>query len=162
LEKAREAGYTAGDSPQYLGLAYAALGDYRSSVEAFSLALQTGRPSDILFLSIAKSYRAMNEHDQAGAYLIHCLDVTKDSRTAAAARLFLGGIFAEKGDTAGAETEFLRAIEEGGENAEAHYQLGELYAAGGDPVRARAEWRKAIGIDPAHRLSRARLNLNFL
>jgi tetratricopeptide (TPR) repeat protein len=158
MEKAGEAGYPAGDIPQYLGLAYAALGDYRSSVEAFSRALRTGRPSDLLFLSIAKSYRAMDEHDEAGAYLVRCLEVTKDSVTAAAARLLLGGILAETGDTAGAEIEFLKVIEEGGANAEAHYQLGELYAAGGDPVRARAEWQKAAGIDPAHRPSRARLN----
>jgi tetratricopeptide (TPR) repeat protein len=159
LEKAVETGYTAGDIPQYLGLAYAALGDYRSSVEAFSLALHAGKPSDILLLSIAKSYNALNEKDQARAYLIRCLEVTKDSRTAAAARFLSGEILAEKGDAAGAETEFLKIIEEGGENAEAHYQLGELYAAGGDPVRARAEWRKAVNIDPAHRLSRVRLNL---
>jgi tetratricopeptide (TPR) repeat protein len=166
LEKAREAGFAARDIPQYLGLAYGTMGDYRNSVEAFSLVLNeeasagpSASPSDILLLSTAKAYRALEENDQAGAYLIRCLDVSRDSRTVVAARLLLGEIMAEQDDPAGAEAEFFKVIEEGGENAEARYQLGELYAAGGDPVRARAEWRKAVNIDPAHQLSRMRLNL---
>jgi tetratricopeptide (TPR) repeat protein len=157
LERARMAGFSAGDIPQYLGLAYAEIGDYRSSVGAFSQALGESAVSDLLLLSIARSYRALEERDQARAYLVRCLDVSKDSRTAITARLLLGEVLAETGDAAAAEAEFLRVIDEGGGNADAHYQLGEIYAAGGDPVRARAEWRKAVGIDPAHRLSRARL-----
>jgi Tfp pilus assembly protein PilF len=50
-------------------------------------------------------------------------------------------------------------MEEGGENAEAHFQLGELYAGGGDSTRARAEWRRAVRIDPAHGPARTRLNM---
>jgi tetratricopeptide (TPR) repeat protein len=164
LEKARGAGYDAGDIPQYLGLGYAAMGDYRSSVAAFALALaaagaEEASPPDILLLAMAQSCRALGEAGEAAGYLVRCVEVSRDSRTVAAARLLLGEILAESGDAAGAEAEFMKAIDEGGENAGAHYQLGELYAAGGDPVRARAEWRKAVNIDPAHQLSRARLNL---
>jgi tetratricopeptide (TPR) repeat protein len=51
LEKARSLSYKAPDIPEYLGLAYAVAGDYRSSVAAFSEALQpwaaaAARPSD--------------------------------------------------------------------------------------------------------------------
>jgi tetratricopeptide (TPR) repeat protein len=159
LEKARAAMYRAADIPEYLGLAYAAMRDFRSSVEAFSLAL-TGdvSPSDILLLAIAKSYLALDEAEQAKAYLIRCLEITKDSKTTAAARLVLGNTLVKTGDVQGAEKEYLKVIEENDDNAEAHYQLGELYALGGDVTRARAEWRRAIRIDPAHGPARSRLN----
>ena len=168
LEKARTAAYKAGDIPEYLGLAYAALGDYRSSVSAFSLALTEegdgvagteNGSSDVLLLSIAKSYLALDEYESAKAYLIRCLDVSKDSKTLAAAGLLLGGTLLKAGDSSGAETEYLKVIEENGENAEAHYQLGELYALGGDTTRARSEWRRAVRIDPTYGPARSRLNL---
>ena len=168
LEKARSASYRAGDIPEYLGLAYAGIRDYRNSVAAFSMALgddqsdlhQTDiHQSDILLISIARSYLALGENDSARAYLIRCLDISKDSKTIAAARLLLGGIFLKNGDIAGAETEFLKVIEENGDNAEAHYQLGELYSVTGDNTRARAEWRRVLRIDPAHGPARSRLNV---
>jgi len=159
LEKAMAAMYRAADIPEYLGLAYASMKDFRSSVEAFSLAL-TGdvSPSDILLLAIARSYLALDEAEQARAYLIRCLEITKDSKTTAAARLVLGNTLVKTGDVQGAEKEYLKVIEENDDNAEAHYQLGELYALGGDVTRARAEWRRAIRIDPAHGPARSRLN----
>jgi Tfp pilus assembly protein PilF len=48
---------------------------------------------------------------------------------------------------------------EAGENAEARYQLGELYALQGETARARAEWRLALRADPAHLKARSRLSL---
>jgi tetratricopeptide (TPR) repeat protein len=161
LEKARNAKYEADDIPQYLGLAYAAIRDYRSSVAAFTLTLGTPdrTPSDTLLLSIARSYLALEEDESARAYLVRCVETSKDSRAIAAARLLLGGILVKGGDAAGAEAQYLKALEEGGENADAHFHLGELYDAGGDRVRARAEWRNAVRIDPAHGLARARLNI---
>ena len=161
LEKARAAGFRAADIPEYLGLAYAAIRDFRSSVAAFALALtgQGAGPSDVLLLSIARSYLGLEEVEAAKAYLIHCLEVSRDSRTIAAARLLLGNILFDTGDIPGAETEFLRVIEENGENAEARYLLGVLYDSVGDITRARAEWRRALRIDPAHGPARRRLNL---
>ena len=156
LEKAQEL-YRANDIPEYLGLAYASIRDYRSSVAAFSDAL-IGEPSDLLLLSIAKSYIALDEKDSAKAYLNRCLEVSADSRTAATARVLLGNVLAQSGDLSGAEKEYLRAIEENGESAEIHYQLGELYASGGVTTRARAEWRRALRIDPTHGPARSRLN----
>ena len=157
LEKARDSSFRATDIPEYLGLSYAALGDYRSSVAAFSQAL-VAEPSDLLLFSIARSYEALDEFEPAGAYLVRCLEVSRDSNTINAARLLLGSILLKTGDISGAEAEFLRVIEDSGDNAEAHYQLGELFALQGDITRARAEWRRAIRIDPAHVPARSRLN----
>jgi tetratricopeptide (TPR) repeat protein len=157
LEKARAAMYMAADIPEYLGLAYASIKDFRKSVSAFTLAL-TGEPSDVLLLSIARSYLALQEDESAKAYLVRSLEISKDSKTIAASRLLLGTILAKEGDVSGAEKEFLKVIEESGENADARYQLGELYALGGDPTRARAEWRRALRINPTHGPARSRLN----
>jgi tetratricopeptide (TPR) repeat protein len=173
LEAAKGGNYPAGDLPEYLGLAYASVRDYRNSVAAFSLALnpeagnqaegageaQTRAPSDLLLLSIARSYLALEETDSARADLIRCVETSRDSGIIAAARLLLGEIYGKSGDISGAEAQYLAILEEGGENAEAHFQLGELYAAGGDPTRARAEWRRAVRLDPAHGPARSRLNM---
>ena len=159
LEKAVAANFRASDIPEYLGLAYAALGDYRSSVAAFSLAFKDdGEPSDLLLLSIARSYLAMEETESARAYLVRCLEVSRDSNTIAVARLLYGNTLAITGDFAGAEAEFLKVIEDNGDNAEARFQLGELYALTGDTTRARAEWRRAFRLDPSHGPARNRLN----
>ena len=157
LEKARDL-YMAADIPEYLGLSYASIRDYRSSVEAFSDALSGGQPSDLLLLSIARSYMELEEEDSAKAYLRRCLEITVDSGTSAAAHILLGNVYVNAGDFSGAENEYLKAIEENGESAEVRYQLGELYASGGDTTRARAEWRRALRVDPTYGPARSRLN----
>ncbi|MDR3343618.1 MAG: hypothetical protein LBT14_12730 [Treponema sp.] len=183
LEEATTLSYTVSDIPEYLGLAYAALHDYRKSVVSFTQALgpaddagevsgehtQEGAfagnapealdPSDLLLLSIAHSYMALDELDTAHAYLIQCVEQSRDSKIVVKARLLLGGILGKGGDNAGAEAQYMAILNESGENADAHYQLGELFAAGGNPTRARAEWRKAVRINPAHGPARVRLNM---
>jgi tetratricopeptide (TPR) repeat protein len=161
LEMARDAGFDAGDIPEYLGLAYAAVRDYRASVAVFSLALRPAEDGteapDALLLSIARSYIALEERDAAGAYLQRCISNSRDSRARAAARLLLGEILEQGGDDEGAEAQYAAVLEETGENAEAYFRLGELYNARGDTTRARAEWRRAWRADPAHPGARARL-----
>ena len=160
LEKAKAANYAADDIPEYLGLAYAAIRDYRSSVAAFAEALTRGPdPSDILLLSIARSYQAIEEYESARAYLIRCLEISRDSSTIAAARLLHGNVLVTLGDFPGAEAEYQKVLEENSENAEAHFQMGELFFLCNDPTRARAEWRRAIRINPAHAQARSRLNI---
>jgi tetratricopeptide (TPR) repeat protein len=170
LEEAKAAACDANDIPEYLGLSYALLRDYRSSVAAFSLALNPAGvmggvsnaeqpPPDLLLLSIAHSYIELGELSTARAYLIHCVDTSRDSKKVVTARLLLGDILRKSGEVQEAETQYLTILSEDGENAEAHFQLGELYAGAGDTTRARAEWRKAFRLDPAHRPARERLNL---
>ncbi|AEF83692.1 putative TPR domain protein [Treponema primitia ZAS-2] len=164
LEEARELSYTARDIPEYLGLSYAAIQDYRSSVEAFSQALDPGEgesdyPSDLLLLAIARSYIALEELETAKAYLVRCIEISRDSNTVITARLLLGDIMLKAGNPDEAEAQYMAILEDDGENAEAHFQLGELYIAGGDGTRARAEWRRALRIDSTHARARSRLNL---
>jgi len=184
LEKARNLSYQAADIPEYLGLAYAAqaeklaaeaekladsydsrlkqaaLGYYRSSVEAFSLAFNADKPpSDNLLLSIARSYIAMEEYSTAYGYLQRCVDISPDSRSVVVSRFLLAEIYAANGDYSGAESQYLSILSESGENAEVRFQLGEMYFLLGDTTRARAQWRLAYRQDPSHAKARARLNI---
>ncbi|QQO11406.1 tetratricopeptide repeat protein [Breznakiella homolactica] len=166
LEEARDAGFNAADIPEYLGLSYAAVQDYRSSVASLTMALdpasgggETSYVSDLRLLAIAQSYIGLGQADAAKAYLIRCIENSKDAEIIVKSRLLLGNILKDEHDIAGAEEQFTLILEEGGEDAEAHYQLGELYAAAGDTTRARAEWRRAVRIDPAHGPARTRLNM---
>jgi tetratricopeptide (TPR) repeat protein len=167
LEAAKQESFKASDIPEHLGLAYADVKDYRMSVAAFSEALipedendgKTGAANDALLLAIAKSYIELDELDTAGAYLARCLDVSKDFNTISVAKLLYGNILLKKGNDAEAERQFLSVLKEGGERADAHFQLGELYAARDESTRARAEWRKAWYLDPTYAPAIARLNL---
>jgi tetratricopeptide (TPR) repeat protein len=159
LEKAREFSDSTADIPEYLGMAYFAVEDYRSSVAAFSEALGTSAegPSGPLLLFIARAYLALGEFDNARPYLQRCIEVSPDFRTVLSARLLLAEALKMKGEIEGAIKQLQDIIAETGDNAEAHYQLGELYTLQGNTTRARAEWRLALRADPAHTKARARL-----
>jgi tetratricopeptide (TPR) repeat protein len=168
LEKARALSFEARDMGEFLGLSYASIKDYRSSVEAFTQALEpaeTGNgPSDLLLISIARSYMALGE-TQDGAlvlakpYLLRCIETSRDSTTITTGRLLYAEILLAEGNGGEAELQYQLILDETGGNAEAYYQLGELYAARGDTTRARAEWRRAVRLDPVHRKARQRLNM---
>jgi tetratricopeptide (TPR) repeat protein len=160
LEMANKLSYDAYDIPEYLGLAYAAYGDYRSSVEAFTQAFIPGKqPSDNLLLSISRSYIAMEEYNMALDYLKRCIDFSADSKSVILSRLMLAEVYRNNNDFDGAEKQYITIINDSGENAEVHYQLGELYNIKGDTTKARSEWRTAYRQDPAHAKARARLNI---
>jgi len=152
--------YDAKDIPEYLGLAYAASGDYRNSVASFSMAFNSDKPpSDSLLLSIARSYIAMEEYSMASGYLKRCIEMSADSKSVVIAHFLLAEVYRLTGDYENAEEQYFSILNNSGENAEVHYQLGELYSLKGDTTRARAEWRLAYRQDPAHAKTRARLNI---
>ncbi|MDR2602602.1 MAG: tetratricopeptide repeat protein [Spirochaetaceae bacterium] len=165
LEAASSSGYPASDINEYLGLAYAALKDYQSSVNAFSKALQPVNGdaplsgSDIFLLAIARSYFELGETGRAKAYLMRALEVSRDYKTIVSARILLGNVFVAENDLAAAENQYLTILNESGESAEARFFLGEIYALKENTIRARAEWRKALRIDPAYAPARERLNI---
>ncbi|MDR1506935.1 MAG: tetratricopeptide repeat protein [Treponema sp.] len=161
LEESRGAGYTAKDIPEYLGLAYEAVREYRKSVEILSQALdpgESGEDSDRLLMAIARSYTGLEDWENARAYLIRCVEQTKDGGEGIRARLLLGGVLRNSGDSVGAESVFTEVLESA-ESAEAAYELGEIYAAQGDTIRARAAWRRSYRADNNYRPARTRLNM---
>jgi len=160
LEKAKKLGFSAPDLYEYLGLAYASVKDYRNSVAAFSEALQPEKePSDVLLLAIATSYIGLEDYDNAKAYLYRCIESTRDDDLRSRARLSLASLFVSEGKQQEAIDQYLAIIADNDQNAEAHFQLGELYASSGDTIKARSEWRKTLKIDPHHGPARNRLSM---
>ncbi|GHT48610.1 hypothetical protein FACS1894102_2010 [Spirochaetia bacterium] len=165
LEAAQKSAYKASDLAEYLGLSYAAVKDYRASVAAFSQALiptdenAENAPNDELLLAIARSYIELEEYDTAVSYLAHCLEKSKNFNIIVRARLLLGNIKLKEGNYSEAEKLYMSVINEGGEIADARFQLGELYFERKETTRARAEWRKARRIDPNYAPAIARLGI---
>ncbi|MCL2210740.1 MAG: tetratricopeptide repeat protein [Treponema sp.] len=160
LELANNLSYEAKDIPEYLGLSYAAYGDYRKSVQAFTQAFVSGvMPSDNLLLSISRSYMAMEDYNMAQSYLLRCIEYSADSKSVVLSRFMLAEIYLIFNELENAEKQYLTILETSGDNAEARFQLGELYSLKGDTTRARSEWRMAYRQDPAHAKARARLNI---
>jgi len=160
LEIADSLSHDARDIPEFLGLLYASIGDYRRSVEAFARAFVPGNPpADRLLLAIARSYFALEEFDMAKNYLRRCIDTSFDSNLINEAHFLLAEIYININDFNNAERQLFSILENTGENAEARFRLGELYNLQGDTTRARAEWRLAVRQDPAHVRARARLNI---
>jgi tetratricopeptide (TPR) repeat protein len=160
LQRAKALSWNANDMAEYLGLSYARLGDYRTSVAAFAEVLNTAgeNPPDTLLLAIARSYIELQEDAIAEGYLIRCLETSKDIDSIVEARLLLGGIMREREEYDVAEKYYEAILAEAGENAAAHHELGELYLAMGNVARARSEWRRANRINPAYAPSIARIN----
>ena len=159
LEEAKSVSFNAADFYEYLGLSYAAIKNYPKSIEAFTGALDPapGGGSDLLLLHIAQSYMGVEDWETAKAYLLLCADKSKDADLALKARLLLGKALASGGDTDGAIAAFESVLESAGENAEASFEMGEIYAARGDNTRARAAWRRARRADPNFAPAAARL-----
>ncbi|MDR1143806.1 MAG: tetratricopeptide repeat protein [Spirochaetaceae bacterium] len=161
LEEAKAARYDAGDLGEYLGLAYSALKDYRKSIEALTGSLNPrdeGADSDLLLLYIAQSYMGLEDWDAARAYLKRCAEQSRDTDIVVKSTILLGKVLFNSGDSDGALAALESVLETGGENAEASFEIGEIYASRGDTIRARAAWRRAYRADPNYAPVLSRLN----
>ncbi|HOJ98221.1 MAG TPA: tetratricopeptide repeat protein [Termitinemataceae bacterium] len=161
LEEAQRVHAPFKDIAEYLGMAYASVKDYRSSIAALSQVLeQTNKSSgspDLILLAIARSYLNLENYDQAEAYLLRCVESSQDDIVIEKARYELALLYQKKTERDKAIEQCLAILALNEENAQAHFLLGDLYAEAGDLIRARSEWRRTLRIAPDHSLARARL-----
>jgi len=160
LEEAKAVNFSAGDINEYLGLSYASVKDYRKSVEAFTASLDpsSGEGLDLLLMHIARSYIGLEDWENAKTYLQRCIETSKDVDVKLKASLLLGKVLVNEGDADGAISVYEKVLETAVENAEASFEIGEIYAARGDTIRARAAWRRAYRADRTFEPVLARLN----
>ena len=156
LEASLKFGYDAVDTYEYLGLAYAGLGDVRG-LEYFRHALER-RPSDLLHLKVATMLVDKGEIAAAREHLIQAIDLSEDVGITQRARYELAAVYRNLGESQQSEEQYRAIIAIDDRSADAHYYLGESYAEQGDFVRARAEWRRALRLDTEHRGAFDRLN----
>jgi len=156
METSLSDGYLGDDSREYLAVAYAGLGNSEKAVENFELALKRHR-TDLLLIAAGKAYIDEGKSDRAEALLLEALSKSRDVLAREKCRFTLAQIYELRGETAKAQDQIELVIGENPESADAHYRLGLIYQKLGDAVRARAEWRRAVSIDPMHVAARQKL-----
>lgn len=156
LESSVTEGYTATDTLEYVAVAYSNLGEFEKSVIAFEQALSLGK-SDLLLLAAARAYLHTEQKDKAETAALEALSITEDSLVREKSRYLLGELYFARGDYNQAENQYKLVLEMNPESADAHYYLGIIWQERGDPIRARAEWRKAVSLDPMHTAARQKL-----
>ncbi len=149
LKRSLDHGYEAEDSYKYLGLAYSELGMYKEGVVYFLKSLDK-KPDDMLYLALGQTYYKMEDDQTSEKYLLLALKNTHDFPIEQKCRFLLGKIFLDRDDYAKAEEQYNNILEKNRNSANAHYYLGEIYSKLQKKVKARAEWRKALEIDPSH------------
>jgi tetratricopeptide (TPR) repeat protein len=157
LELSIASGYLAADSREYLALAYVGLGDKTQAIKNFEVALAKNR-SDLLLIAAAKAYLEASEPVKAEALLLEVLANGKDDLAKENGRFLLGDIYKARGEIDKAEEQYLAILSKNPASAEAHYRIGLVLQSMGDPIKARAEWRKAVSIDPMHAAARQKLS----
>jgi tetratricopeptide (TPR) repeat protein len=149
LERALAGGFQAEDLYDYLGLAATQLERTEQGLAYFQNALQVN-PSDLLLLMVGQSYRDLGRLAEAEEYLLRALNKTEDPAIETKCRFLLAQMYFDRKEYFKAEKEYLAVLARDPNSAEAHFYLGEIYAGLNDAVRARAEWRKTLLIDPSH------------
>jgi len=149
MESSIARGYIQKDSNEYVGLAYTQLGEYEKGIEYFLTALKDDS-GDLLLLTIGQTYYQMKRTGDAIDYLLRALNKTDDKAIEKRARFLLGEIYLDRNELFKAEEQYAAIVKLDQQSADAHFFLGEVYAKMNDPVRARAEWRNALIIDPSH------------
>jgi tetratricopeptide (TPR) repeat protein len=155
LESSIVAGYEGADSREYLALAYAGLNDKVKAIANFDAALLKSRSE--LLLAAGKAFLDSGNGTKAESLLKESLAIGTDALTREKCLFILADIYHSRGDSITAEAQYDLILEKNPESADAHFRLGILYQERGDPVRARAAWRRAIAIDPMHAASRQKL-----
>ncbi|MHB0896498.1 MAG: tetratricopeptide repeat protein [Spirochaetales bacterium] len=156
LEKAKTDGYEGKDTEQYLGLSFAGMQNHEEAVKHFESAIKQDS-SDILMLSAAISYKEIGNLEKAGEMLSKAVASSTDAVVAQKARFMLGEMAMQRGELSKAQSLYQSIIDTDPRSAEAWYRLGLISEALKDPIKARAEWRKATSIDPNHIEARKKL-----
>ena len=158
IEESVSLGYSRADTWEYLALATQGIGMVEKSISYFEKAL-AGKPgSPELMLAAASATATAGNSTRAEALAREALSTTNDDYLAERCSFLLGDIYRKTGrlEEALARYEAIKTINP--QSADAWYYEGLVLQESGDPIKARASWRKAISIDPMHAGARLKLS----
>ena len=155
LERSIELGFVGDDTHEYLGLTYSAIGDYEKSADRFLQAVERDG-TDMRYLALSQAYVNADKPQQAETYLLRTITKTSDMSIEQKSRFLLGKLYIDLEQLPKAEDQYRRILELNPRAADAYYYLGEIYFLKGKTIEARAHWREALIIDPAHYGARVR------
>ena len=156
LERGLEKGYVDQESYDYLGLCYAQMGDAEKGLTYLLEAIELS-PDDLRYLAVGQLYFQIRKEEQAEEYLIRAINKTADPEVEKKSRFRLGDIYWNREDYFKAEQQYAAILQIDDRSVDAHFFLGEIYDRQNDQVAARAEWRKAVTLDPNHHGAKLRL-----
>ncbi len=149
LEKSIKLNFINSDSYKYLGLSYSELGFYEKGIQYFLIAINNEN-DDMLLLVLGQTYHKLGDNINAEIYLKRAIELNSDFRVEIKSRFLLGKIYSENNDFEKAEEQYNLILSKDSKSSDAYYYLGEIYSKKGNTIKARAEWRKALELDPSH------------
>jgi tetratricopeptide (TPR) repeat protein len=157
LLESLQSGYESYDTWEYLALAAQGSGQIAKSVEYFDKAMSLKPDSPELLLASALANKTNGNIMRAESLAKEALAKTTDIYLAERSNFLLGEIFVETKRYDEALAKYEEIINKNPQSAEAWYFQGLIFADSGEPIKARAAWRKAVSIDPMHPAARQRL-----
>ena len=156
LQKSIELGYSAKDTFEFLADAYRRLGEEQKSLDYFESLYQQGKRSARFLLSYGQSLLKAQVNERAEAILKNAQKNSQNQLLLAEILLQLGQVYYNMGRWQDARLSLEQTLEKR-ESAKAHFLLGEVYRALGEPIRARREWRLTLELDEQYTAALERL-----
>jgi tetratricopeptide (TPR) repeat protein len=144
------------DMLEYLALAFESLGKYEDAVVYYRKAIDFATET-VHKVSLADLLIEMGQYQEADELLDDARRHTTDVSVIRHALLSAGRSFQKQGRWNEAISAYEELIKLNPASADAHFGMGETYAAMGDSNLARFEWREAVRLNPNHIESLQRL-----
>lgn len=153
-----DAGYSAEDEWEYLALAAQGLGRTEESLGYFSKAIEAKPDSAELALAASIANASAGESATAERLAKRAMEGTEDEYLAERSAFVLGDLYVAASRFDEALALYGAIKEKNPQSADAWYYEGVAFEARGEPIKARASWRKAVSIDPMHAGARQKLS----
>ncbi len=157
IEAAMAASAVYDDGWEYLALAAQALGYHERSVGYFEEAMERAPDSAELKAAGAHAYLELGNFERAESLALSAYADSQDDYVRERCSFMLADLYRKQGRMAEALGRYSEIKSVNPESADAWYYEGLVLMETGEPIKARASWRKAVSIDPMH--SGARLKL---
>lgn len=158
LEEANTLGYAQSDTWEYLALASQGTGQMVQSIRYYEKALLDKPLSPELMLASANVNAAMGNVDRAESLASQAMAITDDEYLGERCGFLLGDLYRNSGRLDLALERYEAIKVKNPQSADAWYYQGLVLSSSGDPIGARAAWRKAISVDPMHSGARQKLS----
>lgn len=158
LEESLALGYSQPDTWEYLALAAHGAGMTEQSIGYFDKAIHHKPGSPELILAAAAANAVAGNNARAESLALEALVSTTDEYLAERCSFLLGDLYRASGRNEEALARYEAIKVKNPQSADAWYYEGLIFLQSGDPIRARAAWRKAISIDPMHASARLKLS----
>jgi len=147
------------DVNEFLGVLYSNLGNASEAINYFNRSLQK-KDNDTVKLALAAAYVSTDDLSNATKQIEALIIGSKDPLVVQKARFLRADLLLREQKIDDALKEYLTIVTDDADSADAHFNIGEIYAEKGDMLKARVEWRAAYNLDPKHSGAINRLNSN--